>query len=222
MEPRSRRQRLHLVRCWRRSSGARDAGATEILAIHVGSNTSGTVNSVRLAAESSPVPVTIVDTGTASFAVACCVWAAGAVIAAGRDLEGAAAEARWVADRVANVFIVGGLDLARRGGRLALDAETSGGVPVLAFAGGQMSVVSEVGDAEAAIDAMTCFVGEAAARTPQRVGVGDALVPELAEAYEARLRATPGVIELVRYEVGPSVGAHTGRGTVGACFFPTM
>jgi fatty acid-binding protein DegV len=25
---------------------------------------------------------------------------------------------------------------------------------------------------------------------------------------------------LVRYEIGPSVGAHTGAGTVGACFFP--
>jgi fatty acid-binding protein DegV len=28
------------------------------------------------------------------------------------------------------------------------------------------------------------------------------------------------VVELVRYEIGPSVGAHTGAGTVGACFFP--
>jgi fatty acid-binding protein DegV len=28
------------------------------------------------------------------------------------------------------------------------------------------------------------------------------------------------VAELVRYEIGPSVGAHTGAGTVGACFFP--
>lgn len=25
--------------------------------------------------------------------------------------------------------------------------------------------------------------------------------------------------QLVHYEIGPSVGAHTGAGTVGACFF---
>ena len=53
------------------------AGATEILSIHIGSNTSATINAVNVAADSSPVPVEIVDTGTASFAVACCVWAAG-------------------------------------------------------------------------------------------------------------------------------------------------
>jgi DegV family protein with EDD domain len=197
------------------------AGATEILSIHVGANTSGTVNAVGIAAASSPVPVTIVDTGTASFAVGCCVWAAGDVIAAGGDLASAEAASRSVAAHVANVFIVGALDLARRGGRLATDTSTGGGVPVLAFAGGEMSVLAEVGDVEAAIDAMTDYVGVTAAGEPQRVGVGDALAPELADEYEARLRALPEVVELVRYEVGPSVGAHTGRGTVGACFFPT-
>jgi len=55
---------------------------------------------------------------------------------------------------------------------------------------------------------------------PQRVGVGDALKPELADEYAGRLAARPEVAELVRYEIGPSVGAHTGPGTVGACFFP--
>jgi fatty acid-binding protein DegV len=45
------------------------------------------------------------------------------------------------------------------------------------------------------------------------------VAPELARAYEDRLRELPEVAELVRYEIGPSVGAHTGPGTVGACFF---
>ena len=196
------------------------AGATEILSIHVGSNTSGTVNAVRLAADSSPVPVTIIDSGTASFAVACCVWAAGEAIAGGADLAAAAAAARSAAASVANVFIVNGLDLARRGGRLAPGASTTEGVPVLAFADGQMSVVAEAGDVETAIEAMTTYVGEVASGRPQRVGVGDALAPALADEYEARLRELSEVVDLVRYEVGPSVGAHTGRGTVGACFFP--
>ena len=70
----------------------------------------------------SPVPVEVVDTGTASFPVACCVWAAGSVLEGGGTLGAAAAAARAVADRVDNVFIVGALDLAAtrraaRGGR---------------------------------------------------------------------------------------------------------
>ncbi len=199
---------------------AASAGATEILAIHIGSNTSATVNAVNVAADASPVPVEIVDTGTASFAVACCVWAAGEVLNAGGDLTHAADVARQVAGRVGNVFVVGALDLARRGGRLAADATEGEGLPVLALAAGQMSAVGHVHDVESAVDAMTAYLVEVAAGAPQRVGVGDALTPELADEYAQRLAARPEVAELVRYEIGPSIGAHTGAGTVGACFFP--
>jgi DegV family protein with EDD domain len=196
------------------------AGATEILSIHIGSNTSATINAVNVAAGSSPVPVEIVDTGTASFAVACCVWAAGEALAAGGDLTHAADVARRVADQVGNVFIVGALDLARRGGRLAPEATAGEGLPVLALADGQMQAVGRVHDVESAVEAMTDYFVEVTAGTPQRVGVGDAVTPGIAEEYAARLADRPEVAELVRYEIGPSVGAHTGAGTVGACFFP--
>jgi fatty acid kinase fatty acid binding subunit len=196
------------------------AGATEILSIHIGSNMSATVNAVSVAAGSSPVRVEIVDTGTASFAVACCVWAAGDVLAAGGGLTNAADVARRVADQVGNVFIVGALDLARRGGRLAPEATAGEGLPVLALAEGQMQAVGRVHDVESAVDAMTDYFVAVAAGTPQRVGVGDAVTPDLAGEYAARLADRPEVVELVRYEIGPSVGAHTGAGTVGACFFP--
>jgi len=196
------------------------AGATHVLSIHIGSNTSATVNAVTVAAGSSPVPVEVVDTGTASFAVACCVWAAGEALAAGADVAYAADVARRVADQLGNVFIVGALDLARRGGRLAAGAAEGGGLPVLALAGGQMEPVGRAHDVESAVDAMTDYFVEVAGGVPQRVGVGDALTPELAAEYAARLAGRPEVVELVRYEIGPSVGAHTGAGTVGACFFP--
>jgi DegV family protein with EDD domain len=199
---------------------AASAGATEILSIHIGSNTSATVNAVKFAAGSSPVPVEVVDTGTASFAVACCVWAAGEVLNAGGDLAHAADVARRVGGRVGNVFVVGALDLARRGGRLADDATEGEGLPVLALAEGKMSAVGHAHDAESAVDAMTDYFVDAAAGASQRVGVGDALTPVLADEYAQRLAARPEVAELVRYEIGPSIGAHTGAGTIGACFFP--
>jgi DegV family protein with EDD domain len=200
------------------------AGATEILSIHIGSNTSAAINSVNVAAGGSPVPVEIVDSGTASFAVGCCVWAAGEVLNGGGDVEHAAAVARRVADTVGNVFVVGALDLARRGGRLTVDGVEAEGedLPVLALAGGQMNVVGHVHDTEAAADAMTEYLLEAAAGAPQRVGVGDAVAPDLAAEYAARLADRSEVAELVRYEIGPSVGAHTGPGTAGACFFPVQ
>jgi DegV family protein with EDD domain len=201
---------------------AASTGATEVVSIHIGSNTSATINAVKVAAGSSPVPVEIVDTGTASFAVACCVWAAGEVLNGGGDLTHAADVARRVADQVGNVFIVGALDLARRGGRLSADATEGEGLPVLALTGGQMNAVGHIHDVESAVDAMTDYFVEVAAGRPQRAGVGDALSPELASEYADRLAARREVVELVRYEIGPSVGAHTGAGTVGACFFPAQ
>src|SRR5262249_25804097 len=111
------------------------------------------------------------------------------------------------------------------GGRLAADAADAAegeGLPLLALAEGEMKAVGHVHDTESAVDAMTDYFVEAAGGQPQRAGVGGALTPEVAAEYAARLAARPEVVELVRYEIGPSVGAHTGAGTVGACFFPAQ
>ena len=52
-------------------------GCDEIISIHVTAATSGTLNAARLAARLLPIPVRLVDSGTAGFGVSCCVWAAG-------------------------------------------------------------------------------------------------------------------------------------------------
>ncbi|MGH9149960.1 MAG: DegV family protein, partial [Acidimicrobiales bacterium] len=59
------------------------AGATEVLSVHIGSNISATVNAARVGAELAPVPVRIVDTATASFAISCCLWEAADAVACG-------------------------------------------------------------------------------------------------------------------------------------------
>ena len=83
-----------------------ERGATEILSVHIGSSVSGTVNAARLASQVSQVPVRIVDTGTASFAVSLCLWEAAEAIAAGANVEEAAAVAERVSAAVGNVFVV--------------------------------------------------------------------------------------------------------------------
>jgi DegV family protein with EDD domain len=195
------------------------AGASEVLSIHIGSNTSATVDAARLGAGMSPIPVEIVDTGTASFPIACCVWVAALAIERGADLGAAAAAARAVAAMIGNVFIVGALDLARRGGRLARDVDDVG-IPVLALDEGTMEVVGQAHDVEDAVDAMVTYFERFAADRRMRVGVGHARADAIADELERQLRARREVTELVRYTVGPSVGAHSGPGTVGAVFFP--
>ena len=82
-----------------------------------------------------------------------------------------------------------------------------------------MNAVGRATTIEDAVQAMTDYVvGEASGRQ-LRVGVGDALTPRLASAFAASIHERLEVVDLVRYDIGPSVGAHTGAGTVGACFF---
>ena len=197
-----------------------ERGADEILSVHIGSNTSGTVGSARLAARSALVPVRVVDTGTASFGVTCCLWEAAEALWAGATADEAGAAALAVAGRLGMVFVVRALDLARAGGRLSAEADASGGgVPVLTMAGGSMEVVAEAGDLAEAAELMA--VRARAAGTGLRVGVGvaDAGAEPLARCLCDRLTGAPEVAELVRYRVGPSVGAHTGPGTVGAVYY---
>lgn len=205
-------------------------GAGQILAVHVGSALSGTVNSARLGADGSPVPVRVVDTGTVSFGVACCVWEAGEALADGATVDEAAAVAAAVGETVDTVFTVGALELAVAGGRLASAAGTAPGdgsgaraVPILTMAGGQMQVVGQAGDVDEAARIMAEHVLTAAQRSPLRVGLGvaDASAAPLWRALEDRLDGARGVKEIVRYRIGPSVGAHTGPGTAGAFFYPS-
>ena len=197
-------------------------GADEIVSIHIGSAVSGTVNSARLAADSAPVPVRVVDTGTASFAVGCCVWEAGGALARGASAEQAAAVAGAVASRVGNVFVVGALGLARAGGRL-VEPRGAGpktdGIPVLSLRGGTMEVVGHAADLDNAAGVMVEAIRTAGSGLRVGVGVADADAEPVARALEDRLAGVPEVFETVRYRVGPSVGAHTGPGTVGAVFY---
>ena len=196
-------------------------GATEILSVHIGSSVSGTVNSARLASKVSPVPVRIVDTGTASFAVSLCLWEAAEAAAAGATLEEAAQAAERVGATVGNVFVVGALDVARAGGRLAGDVAASPNtVPVLTLAGGVMREVDRCGGLDEAAEVMARFIRAGGPSLRVGVGVSDPGTLPLVEALEERLRAAPEVSEVVRYVIGPSVGAHTGPGTVGAMFSP--
>lgn len=192
-------------------------GATEVLSVHAGGQVSGTASTARLAARLAPIPVEVVDTGSASFPVTLCAWAAGEVLTASGSLSEAAAAARAVAAVVDNVFIVGALALAQRGGRLAPGTDPSG-IPVLALADGAMKPVGRVTDTGLAVAAMVDYVVERSAGVRIRLGVGHLGAPGLADDLESALREHVDVAQLVRYTVGPSVAVHSGLGTFGCVF----
>lgn len=197
-------------------------GATEILSVHIGSAISATLNAARLAARDAPVPVRLVDTGTASFGVACCVWEAAEAVAAGGTLDEAAAVAEAVAARTGNVFVVQAVALVRRGGRMgaaAQDALEDDAVPVLRLMGGSYQPVAQARSVDEAADAMAAAVLGGGERLRVGISVADAAGAPVREALERRLAGAPQILDMVRYRVGPSVGVHTGPGTAGAMWY---
>lgn len=198
-----------------------ERGAHTIVSVHLGAAVSGTVNSARVAAGASPIPVHVVDSGTASFGVACALWEAAEALESGLGIDDAIARATSVAERSGNVFVVGGLELARAGGRLDPSVSTNvDGVPVLALTRGRMHQVGVASTADDAVAHIARYIIEADNR-PMRVaiGMGDRATAPLCDALEALLRESAAVNEIVRYRVGPSVAAHTGPGTMGAFFY---
>ncbi|BAN04193.1 DegV family protein [Ilumatobacter coccineus] len=203
-----------------------DRGATEILSIHVSEAMSGTLNSARLAAQSIDVPVTLIDTGTASFGVSCCAWAAAQAIEDGADLAAAAGIARSRAGSLRTSFVVGVPSLVDRSGRasgVGVEQASEGGVPVLAMTGPELSVLVTANDLDEAVQAM---VDDALAWPPSddaglriAVGTSDATSRPLALAITDAVTGDDRVAEVLQYRIGPSIGAHTGPGTAGLFVF---
>jgi DegV family protein with EDD domain len=173
-------------------------GCTEILSVHIGSEISGTCNSARLGAQLVDVPVRLVDTGEASFAIACALWEAAEAVGRGASLEEAAGVAESVGSTCGNVFVVGALDLARSGGRLAAGTEAAAdAIPVLSMLDGRIAPIGTARTDEEAAAALAAHVRAAAAdgvRLRVGISVADAAATPLREALESRLTDVPEVL----------------------------
>lgn len=206
-----------------------EQGVDDILSIHVGSALSGTLNSARLGADLAATPVHLVDTGTMSFGVSCCIWDAVDAIAAGARPEDAAAAAVAVADRVRTAFILQAMDVARASGRMrdelsqaeaAADANDSAEVSVMvAGPHDRFEIAGSASDIDSLCDLMAATM--TADGQPIRVGISlaDSSTEPFADGLRERLVGRADVTDVVMYRVGPSIGAHTGPGTAGGFWF---
>lgn len=199
---------------------AEHAGATAVLSIHTGGAYSATAAAANAAGKLTELPVTVVDTGMASFPVALCTWAAANALAAGAPIDDAAAAARETAAQTESVFVVGLPARAHGGGRFQALGESLAPASILSLDRDGLREIDRVDDLDAAMDTIAAHVEAVAAQQTICAGIGDARRPHLSDTLAQRLTAADGVAELVRYDVGPSVGAHIGEGSVGVVYTP--
>ncbi len=197
-------------------------GCTQILSIHGVSTCVGTLGAARLAVHSVAVPVRIVDSGTSRFAVSCCVWAAGDAIAAGATLERAAHIAESMASSVGTVFVAAGPEPVP-----AQHACGHGGRKVLSLGLDGVRVVRDADSVADAVNAMADYalswVGdgqEVERRLDIGVGCAHSDMLPIADALAHAVGESAHVADVVRFRIGPSVGAETGPAAVSCVIFP--
>jgi len=202
------------------------AGRTEIWSIHIAAQMSGTVGAARIAARDVDVPVHVVDSGSASFGVSVCVWAAAVALARGGNVDDVRRRIDGLIPRLGSAFLAGVPLLTERGGRVPGMELDGDGIPVLAMNDGDLQVLQRVSTVEDAIDVMSTYAASWIEREPAgitiAIGTADAPSRPLSDRLERALVDVPGVDDVVHYRVGPSVGAHTGPGTFGLFVFPTI
>ena len=197
-------------------------GCTEIVSVHIAAAMSGAIGSATLAAKSAPVPVHVIDTGSASFGVSICVWATGVAIGRGANIDDVRRRVEVLVERIGTVFMVGVPLLTERGGRAeGIDLEGEG-IPVLSMSGGNMAVLDRVTTVEDTIDVMTTYAASWGDGVTVAIGTADAPSRPLSQRLRRALTGLDSVTDVVDYRIGPSVGAHTGPGTFGLFVFPTI
>ena len=198
-----------------------DSGVREIVSVHLSGKLSGTVRAAGLAAQLAPLPVHVVDSGSAGLGLGFAARAA-ARLGATDDATGldVAAEAERIGRSTAAWFVVDSLDHLRRGGRISATAAALGTVlglrPVLVLREGRIDVLERVRTRPAARDRLVHLVQEDAARRPGpfRIAVHHLGRPDAAEALAERLHEVDGAVEIRVAEVGAVLGGHLGTGAL--------
>lgn len=209
-----------------------EQGVDEIVSIHLSAEMSGTLESARIAARRSPVPVVTVDTRVVGPGVGYAVEAAYACVAAGGTAVEAAAAAQERAAATRSYFYVATLDHLRRGGRIGARAALVGSAlavkPLLTIEGGLVVLHERVRTSARALARLEALTVEAAEGveaeqvevTVAHLGAAETavgLATLLGDALDARLAAAVRVGEL-----GAVLGAHVGPGTVATVVTPAL
>jgi DegV family protein with EDD domain len=208
-------------------ASAAEAGSTGVVSVHLSAQMSGTVESARLAAKESPVPVEVVDSESLGMGLGYAVLSASSVAAAGGTIDEVAEAARKRAAASHAVFYVDTLEHLRRGGRIGAASALLGSAlaikPILAVRGGRIVPVEKVRTSSRAVARIEAMVLEQVAKGGHVVDIAvhhlDA--PARAEQIAGELHTlVPGSPKVLVVELGAVVGAHVGPGTVAIAVSP--
>ncbi len=198
-----------------------DAGASNVVSVHLSAALSGTCESAILAAQDFGYGVVrVVDSRSTAMALGFAVMAAAEAARQGGTAAQAQDAAVSTVDRTRTYFYVDTLEYLRRGGRIGTAAALLGTSlsvkPLLHMLDGQIVPLEKVRTSSKAIARLVRLTVEAAGTGTVDIAVHHLSAAERAAALAAEIRAgVPRLGQLHISELGAVVGAHLGPGVLG-------
>jgi DegV family protein with EDD domain len=200
-------------------------GYERVYSLHISGTLSGTVESARTAAAEFGDRIRVIDTETASAAVAMLGLAIQRRLERGTTDEEVEELVRRHRNDSQLIFTLDTLDYLARGGRIGRAAAWAGGLmrvkPILTIRAGEVVPLKRVrGNQRAFHEFITVFESGSVDGPGLRVAIADADSHDRSEALKELVQRTrpQAQLELVT-TLGPVIGTHAGPGTVGLFWF---
>ena len=197
--------------------GILEAGADEIVSIHVPAQLSGVLNAMRLGAEAvDSERITLVDSLQLAFGMGMQVWAAAELAQDGCGREEILAGIERVRQHTRVYAIVDNMEYLRRSGRVTALTASLGGLlkikPVIEVANGTVASIGRQRAWKRAVQRLHELTREQAPL--ERLAILHVANREGAEAFKAALQDIAPSDTLI-IETTPTIGTHIGPGALG-------
>ncbi|MGI6453072.1 MAG: DegV family protein [Syntrophomonadaceae bacterium] len=200
-------------------------GFTHLLAIHISSGLSGTVDAVRLAAKDfDSMVIKVLDSKTLSMGTGWMIIEAAKSIANGFNFQEIVDRLHSLRERMKVFYILETLEYLRKGGRIGQVAGMLGQFldvkPVISVnEEGKYFTYCKARGRSKSIEKLANIVEEAVNNSTIHLAVVHGGAAQEFEALVNRLKILPNIKEFISSDISPALGVHTGPGLLGVCFY---
>ena len=199
--------------------------AEAVISVHLGGQYSGLIDSARTAAaELSPFPIEIIDTGTVAMAQGFVALAAARAVEAGESLMGVVDRVCEIVPKVDLIAALEHVEYAVKGGRVAAAARLVNSVlhikPVVRVQGNQVSIIGQARTRAKVVRHMIDELADRVGDAPLHVAVLYTDAVDEAQRIRDEIVSRFHCVEVYVERAAPVLGVHAGPDAVGLAFYP--
>lgn len=198
-----------------------DEGATEVLAVLISADLSAFFNAARLGADASHANVTLVDSRNTTMGLGLLVLRAAEMVADGLSVADIVTTLNDLIPRTFVYAAADTLEFLRKSGRVGFATAGIGSLlkikPILVVTEGEATSFDRVRTSKKVIPKLAALLADKGAL--EDLAIVHAAAPDRAQAMHSHIASKfPSGSRKLVSQIGPTIGAHCGPGTIGLAF----